>query len=132
MRGKITGHKRVGLTHSGKPYYFYVHYLVAIAFIGPRPSPLHEVAHWDGCPANNNALGNLRWATHRENVEDLVRHGSLKGELNPAAVLTATDVRRVREMLRAGITQVKIVREMGVSRAAIYRIKAGKAWCNVA
>src|SRR3982751_5117101 len=46
-----------------------VHRMVAEAFHGPAPTPKHEVAHWDGDPANNRAA-NLRWATSKENKAD--------------------------------------------------------------
>jgi hypothetical protein len=35
---------------------------VAEAFIGPQPSPRHQVAHYDGV-RDNNHYSNLRWAT---------------------------------------------------------------------
>ena len=44
-----------------------IHRLVALTFLGPPPSPLHEVAHSDG-NRHNNAITNLRWATHAQNV----------------------------------------------------------------
>lgn len=50
---------------------FPVHRLVCEAFHGPKPTPKHEVAHWDGDKTNNTAP-NLRWATHKENCQDTV------------------------------------------------------------
>jgi hypothetical protein len=52
----------------------YVHRLVLKAFVGPCPEGM-EGCHWDG-DACNNKLDNLRWATHAENVEDSIRHGT--------------------------------------------------------
>ena len=71
-----SGHIYVRLADGGgnRPV-FKVHRLVALAFIGPPPSPKHEVCHNDGNPANN-AVGNLRWDTRSENVLDQVRHGT--------------------------------------------------------
>jgi hypothetical protein len=51
----------------------YVHSLVAEAFIGPRPIGL-EVRHLDG-DSTNNAVDNLRYGTHAENMQDRVKHG---------------------------------------------------------
>jgi len=39
----------------------FVHRLVALAWIGPAPSPAHRVFHIDG-NRSNNAVSNLRWA----------------------------------------------------------------------
>lgn len=44
----------------------YVHALVLEAFVGPKPDG-HEADHLDADPANN-ALTNLEWSTHSENV----------------------------------------------------------------
>lgn len=68
------GHLYVNLYGDCGPVSNYVHRLVAIAFIGPPPSPKHQVAHWDG-NASNNTVGNLRWATSKENSQDSIRLG---------------------------------------------------------
>jgi len=52
---------------------YYVHKLVAQAFIGPRPEG-YQVCHYDGDPSNNT-VGNLRYATRSENERDKIRHG---------------------------------------------------------
>lgn len=72
------GTKNVSLTKDSRPRTFTVHRLVATAFLGPVPSPRHQVAHNDGNPANNR-LANLRWATPAENSYDQVIHGTQKG-----------------------------------------------------
>lgn len=45
----------------------YVHYLVAITFLGPRPSPSYDVSHQDD-NRQNNRLSNLLWETHTDNT----------------------------------------------------------------
>jgi len=52
-----------------------VHVLVLETFIGNRPSPQHDACHNDGNPANNS-LNNLRWDSRKENIKDLVKHGT--------------------------------------------------------
>lgn len=52
-----------------------VHILVATAFLGPRPSPGHEVCHDDGNGLNNH-VSNLRWDTKAANNRDKDRHGT--------------------------------------------------------
>ena len=58
---KSHGYYQVKL--NGKPHY--LHRLLAEAFI-PNPENKPEVDHIDG-DRKNNALSNLRWATHAEN-----------------------------------------------------------------
>ncbi len=55
-----------------KPWY--VHNLVLLAFVGPRPDD-YQCCHNDGNPLNNN-LENLRWDTRSANMLDTIRHGT--------------------------------------------------------
>jgi HNH endonuclease/NUMOD4 motif len=52
----------------------YVHQLVLLAFVGPRPAGC-QAAHDDGNRLNN-VVANLRWATASENNIDKRRHGT--------------------------------------------------------
>lgn len=70
-----------GVNHSGYRYFvfscgthLFAHRMVLEAFVGPRPEGMFG-CHSDGNPANN-ALHNLRWGTHSENMQDAVRHGT--------------------------------------------------------
>lgn len=72
------GYLKVSLGRQGT---FAIHRLVLAAFVGPLPEGM-EVAHNDG-DRTNNALGNLRYATHRENVGDQVRHGTRFRKVTP-------------------------------------------------
>lgn len=110
-----------------------IHRLVALSFLGPPPSPLHEVAHNDG-DRNNNALTNLRWATHAENVADCIRHGTarvpaFRGQRHPRATLSDSEVREIRRSHtgRRG-EQIQLAREFGVSRYVIHHIVRGETW----
>jgi HNH endonuclease/NUMOD4 motif len=53
---------------------FYIHHLVAAAFIGPRPKGM-DIRHLDGNPANNVAR-NLAYGTRSENARDTLHHGT--------------------------------------------------------
>ena len=59
------GYMRVILSDNGKNKTYFVHRLVAAAFI-PNPDNLPEIDHIDGNRANNHA-DNLRWVTVKEN-----------------------------------------------------------------
>ena len=70
---KSSGHIEVKLrTGNQSRDRWYVHRLVALAFVGPCPEGM-EVCHYDGDPANNE-LGNLRYGTVSDNRYDSVRH----------------------------------------------------------
>jgi hypothetical protein len=56
-----TGTRRTGV--DGRTYL--VHRLVALAFVGPPPSPSHTVDHINRNP-DDNRVANLRWATKSE------------------------------------------------------------------
>lgn len=52
----------------------FVHRLVLLAFVGPCPEE-YEALHDNGVHGDPR-LSNLRWGTHSENCQDLVRHGT--------------------------------------------------------
>lgn len=70
-----SGHPYLGLCRSGVPQRFYVHQVVALGFLGPKPEGMREIRHLDGNPANN-VPSNLKWGTRSENLYDKVRHGT--------------------------------------------------------
>ncbi len=63
--GCKNGYKKVELTNNGFSKRYYVHRLVAEAFI-PNPDNLPEVNHKDEI-ASNNHVDNLEWCTHKYN-----------------------------------------------------------------
>lgn len=67
-------YERVNLSKGSRIFQTRVHLVVASAFLGNPPTPMHKVAHWDGDGHNSN-LKNLRWATQSENETDKKRHG---------------------------------------------------------
>lgn len=111
----------------------FVHRLVAMAFLPPRPSELHEIAHNDG-DRKNNHCSNLRWATRTENVADTAIHGTRSwGERNGHARLTVGQVSDIRQRLAiGGITQRELAIEYGISQPHVSAIKAGRFWKEAA
>jgi hypothetical protein len=99
------------------------------AFIGPPPTTKHEVRHLDGNPGNN-ALSNLCWGTHTENMQDKSLHGTeLFGEAKHDARLTEEQVRAIKRDPRASRV---VGAEYGVSHTAVLRIRRGERWRRVA
>src|SRR5579863_2556812 len=72
----LAGYVRIALTGINRRQ-FYVHVLVARAFLGPAPEG-HEVNHKDGCGTNNH-LENLEYMMRLQNIRHarhvLGRHG---------------------------------------------------------
>lgn len=100
---------------------------VALAFLSPRPSPLHVIAHWDGDPSNNR-LSNLRYALPRENAADRLRHGrTCRGEEHHFAKLSEAQVIAIR-MLDGVLTQREIAAHFGLTQTYVSAIMTGKKW----
>ena len=123
----------VGLNRSGIKTG--IHRLVAFAFLGPAPSPLHEVAHNDGNP-RNNYISNLRWATHKENMSDMRRHGTTyyhgwRGQTHPNAKLCDVQVIDIRRSVRHGALRKTLAKMHQVSEATIDQIIQGRTWTHL-
>lgn len=73
IANKRTGYFQVSLWKNNKGTWFYIHRLLAQAFI-PNPEGKPEVNHKDG-NRQNNSLDNLEWATRIENAQHAVRTG---------------------------------------------------------
>ena len=58
-----------------------VHRLMLEAFVGPCPDGM-EGLHWNDRPSDN-WIGNLRWGTRLENINDAFRNGGRMRSLNP-------------------------------------------------
>lgn len=126
----ILGYMAVSIVPDGqrKPVNRLVHVLVANAFLPPRPSPKHQVAHCNGRRFENWA-GNLRWATAAENQADRNEHGtSNRGSRHGMSKLTEDDVADIRRRILSGQGVTAIARAYGVGHPTISNIKTGKTW----
>ena len=66
-------HQWVGLYRQGEIERRYIHQLVAESFI--RPRNLGEYVLHSNDDALDNRVGNLRYGTHQDNIQDSVRNG---------------------------------------------------------
>ena len=122
------GHLRVTLYSERGPQRHLVHRLVLLHFVGPAPSEEHECAHWDGVPTNNR-VGNLRWATRKENMEDKRRHGRLiVGEKCHFSKLGEDQASEIRKRVAGGSSTRALADELGLDLSQVNRIVCGKAW----
>lgn len=110
-----------------KPTHSYVHDLVLLAFVGPKPEGL-EVCHYDGIRTNNSII-NLRYDTRSANAADsrrLQAYRPRRGEDSPNAILTEGLVRAIRG---SPLSQRKTAAFLGISRGAVNW--ALKGWQHV-
>jgi hypothetical protein len=77
-RNKPALYSSVCLTFRDKHYHFYVHRLVALAFIS-NPNKKPCVNHIDGNKLNNN-VNNLEWITAKENTNHAYKNGLMNLE----------------------------------------------------
>ena len=137
------GYVTCSLYRDGKAHPRALHAIICEAFHGPRPSPKHHAAHWDG-DLSNNRQENLRWATPAENSADKNRHGTMargvthfsrtkphrvaRGERNGRAKLQPADVLEIRQDERLFR---QIAEEYGVSKSLIAAIKRREVWAHI-
>ena len=127
-----TGRRCYNLYRSGKSTGITAARCMALAFKGTPPTPKHEAIHIDG-DCTHDFLSNIKWATHKENMDDRVKHGTLAcGTKKAAAKLTDVDVRRMRKMRSQGMTHDKIATHFPfVSNIACYYAVTGATWKHV-
>lgn len=125
------GHLGVCLRKHGKAYYFYIHRLVAEAFI-PNPNNYSVVRHRDDIPWYNT-VADLKWGTQRDNMYDAIRNGkayiwteedrqkSIDATRTPlVAINLSTDK---RQLFRS---QGEASRALGIPQANIWKVLNGE------
>lgn len=117
----------------GAPSNNYVHKLVLLSFVGPRPEGM-ECRHLDGNNQNNN-LSNIEWNTPEVNRLDRVLHGSnvrcgARGTRNPKARFTEEQIREMRR-LKATHTYYELGDMFGCDYRYVFNIVKRKSWKGV-
>lgn len=126
------GHKRVTIRCGGLNTKVFVHVLVLTAFVGPAPAGLNGL-HGDGNPANNQ-VGNLRWGTQKENMEDRSKHGThvyFQGVDHWNAKLAEADVVDILARMKSGERQESIAVSHEISVGLVSSIATRKVWRHV-
>lgn len=113
-----------------------VHRLVAAAFIGPAPSPTHQVNHLNG-DTQHNAAENLEWVTPSDNQRHSYRTGLARpganlhlGERHHSARLNEESVRELRS-LAGTMSQEALGRRFGIAQASVSKVLRRASWKNV-
>jgi hypothetical protein len=129
---KLNGYLRVGLRSNNKYYSRFVHTLVMLAFVGPKPDGM-QVCHNDNNPFNNN-LSNLRYDTPKGNSKDKRANGTFpSGEANGNAALSRKDVLYIRNVYkRYSRTHGSgpLSKQFGVTQECILNAATGRAWAS--
>ena len=124
------GYHRVALRDGDRRMSFFVHRLVARAFVDGHLPGL-EVNHKNGDPGDNRA-SNLEWVTRKENNrharEETGAWYPAMGEDAGGAKLTEDDVRAIRQSSK---TQVALAQEYGVDQSAVSLIRNRKTWRHI-
>jgi len=120
------GYHRVDLCKNGKTKKWFVHRLVAFAFI-PNPKLKPFINHIDGNKSNNK-IPNLEWVTNLENIRHAIKLGLRNSETwYGRAKLTIEQVREIRKRFKQGCG-MQLAHEFNVSDTTIYRIVNKRIW----
>ena len=121
------GYLRVSTLRDKKRPRFYVHRLVALAWVPGYTDGAH-VNHINGIKTDNRAE-NLEWVTNAANVKHAWETGlCLPGEDIGSSKLTGDQVVAIREAHGFGVHNAVIARIAGVSNAAVSKIVNNETW----
>lgn len=132
LKIKQREYRTIGLYEKGHGHrYFYVHRLVAKAFI-PNPNGFKTVNHKDGNPKNND-VSNLEWCSMRQNIHHAFLNGfTTRGYKNGRTVLDESKVRTIRAEYAEGKTShAKLGIKYGVAPHTIKLVIDKKNWAWV-
>jgi hypothetical protein len=130
-QNEVRGHRRVTLCKNGQPKIYFVHRLMALAFLGPAPPGKPLACHKDG-RHGNNVIGNIYWGSHADNSQDQIRHGvQVRGDRCPGAKLREADVPTIRQLHAEGHTYTDIARRYGVNQRTIMLCVTRHNWKHI-
>jgi len=107
-----------------------VHTIICNLFHGPKPQGKYEVDHIDGCRENNSAE-NLRWATHKENMENARYRGAWKKMAELSFPYESEEqFLAIMTQLNAGISHKEMERRYNKSRSVFSRLSTMDKQCG--
>jgi hypothetical protein len=129
------GYLCITLSKDGIHQKYKIHRLVLEIFIGPCPEGM-EVCHNDN-NLKNNFIKNLRYDTHKNNMNDQIKHGTrfnkARGSTHYLAKLNDWKIRIINRLLEDGyLTQKEIAKIFNVCPDTIHDIKNKETWKHVA
>jgi hypothetical protein len=140
LNGSLTtGYRTLNLHRPERKSTLYLHREIARLFV-KRTSAKHKYVIHKNHNKLDNRASNLRWAT----LEEMIRHQQKspakiaykkkQAEREVGLKLTATQVRRIKEMLNnqnRRLTIKQMAEKYDVSEMTMYRIKSGENWGRV-
>lgn len=126
------GYKYIILCRGGFRKLAKLHRLVAAAWHGPCPKG-KECAHLDGSK-DNNVPENLKWVSHKENMEHTAIHGVNRvfiGVANKMAKITEADVLEIRQRWLDGESHRDIARHYSIGKSSVCNITIRKTWDHI-
>ena len=121
-------YRLIQLCHNKVNKMFYVHRLVAEAFI-PNPENKPEVNHDDGDPTNNH-VSNLEWSTRSEQLLHAFRLGLAKTKVGEESNFAKLTEKQAIEILidKAQMSVKDLCEEYNVTRRTIERLRKRQTW----
>jgi hypothetical protein len=128
---RVNGYFHVTLTDNFKnKLQISIHYLVATAFIGPRPDGM-QIDHINAVKTDNR-VENLEWVSRSENTKRAFRlelmTGIQRGEDVNFSRLTEKVVMDIVAMHKSGYKKYKIAEKFGVAGSTVSSICRGQTW----
>lgn len=123
-------HPKIERVKNGRKPIYLVHRHVCIAAHGSPPFDRAEATHRCGRACCINPK-HLRWATHKQNMEDKKVHGTQqRGEACPASKLTERDVREIRRTAKHWRIGA-LAKRYGVLEGAIADVIHRRTWSHI-
>lgn len=140
LKGSLTtGYRTLNLHRPGHKGTLYIHRELARLFL-KRPSSRYKFVIHKNHNKLDNSVRNLAWATLEEMIEHQQKspakmaYKKRQANRDTGLKLTATQVRRIKEMLankNRRLTIKQLASRYDVSEMTMYRIKSGENWGRV-
>lgn len=140
LNGSLTtGYRTLNLHRPERKSTLYLHREIARLFM-KRPSPRYKYVIHKNHNKLDNRASNLKWSTleemiqHQQKSPAKIAYKKKQAEKEVGLKLTATQVRRIKDMLnndKRRLTIKQMAEKYDVSEMTMYRIKSGENWGRV-
>lgn len=120
------GYLKVSLSKDGVVTQAKIHRLVLAAF-HRKPLENEEALHRNRI-VTDNRIGNLRWGTKAENVQDAMRHGTFRSPMLERSDFSSKQVAEIRSLRASGLKLKAIAMRFGSDIRQIHEICSGRTY----